>query len=147
MLCAPALRHGFRNLMKQRGAMLAKGRLLGVQFETMFTDGLYLECGRSAVEAARLGAGPSLLECMTYRLTGHSKGDPRVYRTREEEAQAAKNDPIVRLENRLRAEATVTDAMLERCQAAARETIDACVAFAEESPAADARRFRAGLFA
>ena len=49
----PAFAPGFRNLMKQRGAMLAKGRLLGVQFETMFTDGLYLECGRSAVEAAR----------------------------------------------------------------------------------------------
>ena len=100
-----------------------------------------------AVEAARLGAGPSLLECMTYRLTGHSKGDPRVYRTREEEAQAAKNDPILRLENRLRAEATVTDAMLEQCRTAARETIDACVAFAEASPAADARRFRSRLFA
>ena len=39
--------------MKQRGGMLAKGRLLGVQYEAMFTDGLYLECGRSAVAAAR----------------------------------------------------------------------------------------------
>ena len=52
VLCAEALKDGFRNLMKQRGAMLAKGRLLGVQFETMFTDGLYLECGRTAVAAA-----------------------------------------------------------------------------------------------
>ena len=48
-----ALKPGFRNLMKQRGAMLAKGRLLGVQFEAMFTDGLYLQCGRNAVAAAR----------------------------------------------------------------------------------------------
>ena len=48
-----AIKPGFRNLMKQRGALLAKGRLLGVQFETMFTGGLYLECGRSAVNAAR----------------------------------------------------------------------------------------------
>ena len=39
--------------MKQRGAMLAKGRLLGVQFEAMFTDDLYLECGRNAIAAAR----------------------------------------------------------------------------------------------
>ena len=53
VIANPAFKSGFRNLMKQRGAMLAKGRLLGVQFETMFTDGLYLECGRSAVEAAR----------------------------------------------------------------------------------------------
>ena len=43
----------FRNVMKQRGGMLAKGRLLGVQFEEMFADGLYHECGRAAVGAAR----------------------------------------------------------------------------------------------
>ncbi len=48
-----AYQPGFRNLMKQRGAMLAKGRLLGVQFEAMFTDGLYLECGKTAIAAAR----------------------------------------------------------------------------------------------
>lgn len=49
----PRLKPCFRNVMKQRGGMLAKGRLLGVQFEAMFTDGLYLECGRNAVAQAR----------------------------------------------------------------------------------------------
>ncbi|MBE6997610.1 MAG: low specificity L-threonine aldolase [Ruminococcaceae bacterium] len=44
---------GFRNLTKQHGGLLAKGWLLGAQFETMFTDGLYLACGRAAVESAR----------------------------------------------------------------------------------------------
>lgn len=39
-------------LVKQHGALLAKGRLLGVQFEAMFTDGLYFEIGRKAVEQA-----------------------------------------------------------------------------------------------
>ena len=53
VICADALKPCFRNVMKQRGGMLAKGRLLGVQFETMFTDGLYLTCGRHAVDAAR----------------------------------------------------------------------------------------------
>ncbi len=47
------LKPDFRNLIKQRGGMLAKGRLLGVQFETMFEDGLYLECGRHGVTEAR----------------------------------------------------------------------------------------------
>ena len=47
------LKPDFRNLIKQRGGMLAKGRLLGVQFETMFEDGLYLECGRRGVTEAR----------------------------------------------------------------------------------------------
>ena len=49
----PRLKPCFRNVMKQRGGMLAKGRLLGVQFEAMFTDGLYLACGENAVAAAR----------------------------------------------------------------------------------------------
>ena len=42
----------FLTLVKQHGALLAKGRLLGVQFDTLFTDGLYLEISRNAIEAA-----------------------------------------------------------------------------------------------
>lgn len=54
----PALNKDFRYLIKQRGGMLAKGRLLGIQFETLFTDGLYFQIGRHAVrEAQRLAAG------------------------------------------------------------------------------------------
>lgn len=49
----PALRKDFRYHMKQRGGMLAKGRLLGIQFETLFADGLYYEIGRHAVSQAR----------------------------------------------------------------------------------------------
>lgn len=45
----------FRYNIKQRGGMLAKGRLLGIQFETLFTDGLYEEISRHAdIEAMRL---------------------------------------------------------------------------------------------
>ena len=39
--------------IKQHGALLAKGRLTGVQFEALFTDGLYFEIGRQAIETAR----------------------------------------------------------------------------------------------
>ena len=39
--------------IKQHGALLAKGRLTGVQFETLFTDGLYFEIGRQAIETAQ----------------------------------------------------------------------------------------------
>ena len=42
----------FPTLIKQRGAMLAKGRLLGVQFDALFTDGLYFAIGRHAIEKA-----------------------------------------------------------------------------------------------
>ena len=47
-----ALKRDFRYIMKQRGAMLAKGRLLGIQFEALFEDGLYFEISRHATELA-----------------------------------------------------------------------------------------------
>ena len=48
----PDLLKNFIPLVKQHGALLAKGRLLGVQFETLFTDGLYMEISRHAVNMA-----------------------------------------------------------------------------------------------
>ena len=48
----PALKEDFRYLIKQRGGMLAKGRLLGVQFGALFEDGLYFELGDHAVRLA-----------------------------------------------------------------------------------------------
>ncbi len=48
----PALAHDFRYNIKQNGGMLAKGRLLGIQFEVLFEDGLYLRAARHAVEQA-----------------------------------------------------------------------------------------------
>ncbi len=44
----------FVNLLKKHGALLAKGRLPGIQFDTLFTDGLYLELGRHAMRMAEL---------------------------------------------------------------------------------------------
>ncbi len=58
-LCGEAVvfpRHGrpphFTNAVKKRGALLAKGRLLGVQFDALFTDGLYYRIGRHEAETA-----------------------------------------------------------------------------------------------
>lgn len=48
----PELLPHFFTLVKQHGALLAKGRLLGVQFETLFTDGLYLRIARRAITTA-----------------------------------------------------------------------------------------------
>ena len=48
----PGLIPHFFTLVKQHGALLAKGRILGIQFETLFTDGLYFEVGRTAVSFA-----------------------------------------------------------------------------------------------
>ena len=47
-----ALKKDFRYFIKQNGGMLAKGRLLGIQFQTLFEDGLYFELSRHAVSLA-----------------------------------------------------------------------------------------------
>lgn len=52
VICNPALRRDFRYLIKQKGGMLAKGRLLGIQFDTLFTDGLYFEISKHADKLA-----------------------------------------------------------------------------------------------
>ncbi len=57
VLCDPARWPHFRYHIKQRGAMLAKGRLLGVQFQALFEDGLYLSLGRRGnAQAQRMKA-------------------------------------------------------------------------------------------
>lgn len=48
----PEIQRDFRSIMKQKGALLAKGRVLGVQFETLFKDNLYFEISEYAVEQA-----------------------------------------------------------------------------------------------
>lgn len=53
VITRPELLPHFFTLVKQHGALLAKGRLLGVQFETLFTDGLYLRIARQAISTAR----------------------------------------------------------------------------------------------
>ncbi|MBQ8304767.1 MAG: low specificity L-threonine aldolase [Blautia sp.] len=49
----PAALPAFFTIIKQHGALLAKGRLLGLQFDVLFTDGLYERIGRPAIEAAQ----------------------------------------------------------------------------------------------
>lgn len=52
VIANPELRKDFRYMIKQGGGMLAKGRLLGIQFETLFTDGLYMRLAQHAVSEA-----------------------------------------------------------------------------------------------
>ena len=52
VICNPALKKDFRYCMKQSGAMLAKGRLLGIQFDTLFTDDLYFKIADQADKLA-----------------------------------------------------------------------------------------------
>ncbi len=52
VICNESLKEDFRYIMKQKGGMLAKGRLLGVQFDELFTDGLYFEISAHAIRLA-----------------------------------------------------------------------------------------------
>ena len=52
IICNDSLKKDFRYIMKQRGGMLAKGRLLGIQFETLFENNLYYEISKHAIDMA-----------------------------------------------------------------------------------------------
>jgi TPP-dependent pyruvate/acetoin dehydrogenase alpha subunit len=92
---------------------------------------------RQAAERARRGAGPTFIECLTYRQCGHSRSDPRTYRAKEEEAAWKLKDPI----DTYRAWLTQTQPgaaeALEVIQAEVTATIQAAIDFAETSPLPD----------
>jgi TPP-dependent pyruvate/acetoin dehydrogenase alpha subunit len=86
------------------------------------------EAAATAVTHARGGGGPTLLECKTYRFTGHSRSDARGYRTREEEQDWAQRDPLLVLAERLDVDT------VERLEAEVRAELDEAVEFARNSP-------------
>lgn len=92
------------------------------------------EATREAVERARRGEGPVLIECKTYRWKGHSKSDQERYRTREEVEAWKKKEPIARFRSKLIEEGVITREEAERIEKEARETIEEAVRFAQESP-------------
>ena len=59
------------------------------------------EAAKQAVARAREGQGPTLLELLTYRITGHSRRDPCLYQPKEEKKQAVAAEPIGRFEQYL----------------------------------------------
>ena len=93
------------------------------------------EAAVAAVERARGGDGPSLIECMTYRYYGHHQGDdPHRYRTPEEEQAARERDCIRSFRERMLGQELLLPAELDTIEAANRKRIDEAVAFAESSP-------------
>jgi pyruvate dehydrogenase E1 component alpha subunit len=92
------------------------------------------EAAGEAIARARRGEGPTLLECKTYRLCGHSRSDPRTYRSKEEEAMWEEKDPIPALGQRLKDLELATDETLASIEQEVVTLVDDAVAFAEESP-------------
>lgn len=92
------------------------------------------EASFQAVERARRGEGPSLIECKTYRIRGHSKSDRNLYRTKEEIESWVKRDPIALLEAELEALGLASRSEIEAIRAQVEDEIAEGLAFAEASP-------------
>ncbi len=114
-------------------------------------DGMdLLEVRRTAAECidhVRTGAGPVLLELETYRFCGHSKNDPRLYRSREEEGMWAQRDCIALLGRRLREEFGVSPDCLESIRLEVDADIQRAVAEAEAAPSGDDLCALGGVYA
>jgi TPP-dependent pyruvate/acetoin dehydrogenase alpha subunit len=95
------------------------------------------EAAREAVDRARSGGGPTLMECVTYRIRGHFEGDPQAYRTEAEVEQWKGRDPLARLEERLRSMTSSFDEDKESIMSDIRQRIERAVEFAESSPLPD----------
>jgi pyruvate dehydrogenase E1 component alpha subunit len=95
--------------------------------------GVY-EVASEAVERARAGGGPTLVELLTYRITGHSRRDPCLYQPEEERRQAAEREPIGRFAARLTADGVATQEALEAIGADVDAEIEAAVRSAMAAP-------------
>lgn len=85
-----------------------------------------------AVQRARSGGGPTLIEIRTLRLEGHFVGDVQQYRPEEELQTALRNDPIPRFRARLLAEGLADEAELVRLESGARAEVDAWIQHARD---------------
>jgi pyruvate dehydrogenase E1 component alpha subunit len=87
-----------------------------------------------AVNRARQGEGPTLIECKTYRQKGHSRFDPAAYRPKNEVEEWLKKDPISRFKARLIEMSALTEKEDEKLRREAAATVEEAVKFAMESP-------------
>ena len=93
-----------------------------------------LEATSAAVRRARAAEGPTLLECMTYRITGHSRRDPCNYQPEEERKEALQKEPIRRFADYLMSGGIIDQAGLDGIRAEVDAEIERAVASALAAP-------------
>lgn len=93
-----------------------------------------LEATVRAVEGARRGSGPTLIECLTYRHGGHSRSDPATYRPKTEVKEWLQKDPITAFRARLIDMGILTEKQVEKTEREVAFEIDRAVEFAARSP-------------
>ena len=100
-----------------------------------------------AVDRARKGEGPSIVECKTYRIRGHYEGDIQLYRIKEEIDEWRKKDPIDRFRKRLMEEKVLSAEADNEITSRVKQEIAEAVEFAKESPYPEPEEALEDLFA
>jgi TPP-dependent pyruvate/acetoin dehydrogenase alpha subunit len=104
----------------------------GVHIADNDTMALY-EAAGEAVERARRGEGPTLIEVETYRYFGHFQGDAEVYRPSGEVASLKEKDPIPRFRDQLVAGGHMTEDEASAIESSVKQEVDDAYAFARDS--------------
>jgi pyruvate dehydrogenase E1 component alpha subunit len=94
------------------------------------------DTAETAIERARAGNGPSLLELQVHRRMGHFMGDAEAYRPDTDKEWAEKQDPIPKLAADMR-DAGVEDSRIDELEASARERVEAAIEWAKDQPLPD----------
>ncbi len=130
--------------LSQRGASF---NIPGEQVDAMDVRAVY-EAGKRAVDRARAGEGPFILEMLTYRYRGHSMSDPAKYRSRDEvQKMKTENDPIDRVMARLLNDWQVSPDELKEIDKRIRATVVGAVDFATASPEPEAAELYTDVYA
>jgi pyruvate dehydrogenase E1 component alpha subunit len=102
---------------------------------------------QEAVERARAGEGPTLIECLTYRFRGHSLADPDELRSKDEKELWFSRDPIKLLAKHMMEKKLASAEDLKAIDKKIQETIDEAVQFAQDSPEPDPSELYRFVFA
>jgi pyruvate dehydrogenase E1 component alpha subunit len=121
-------------------ALYTRGEAFGIPGEQV--DGMDVlkveEAGKRAMEHARSGQGPYILEVLTYRYRGHSMSDPAKYRTRDEVSKMREErDPIDTLRKTMLSENLADEDRFKGIDKDVKARINAAAEFAQESPEPD----------
>nr|HET6903390.1 thiamine pyrophosphate-dependent dehydrogenase E1 component subunit alpha [Ktedonobacteraceae bacterium] len=92
------------------------------------------EAAQEAINRARRGQGPSLLECKTYRYNGHFEGDQQLYKTDALQQSMLARDPITNFRSLTTQQGLLTTEELDAIDAHVKENIEHAVSFADQSP-------------
>jgi acetoin:2,6-dichlorophenolindophenol oxidoreductase subunit alpha len=132
-------------------AVKISDRALGYNIPGVTVDGndpvAMYAAAREAIERARAGEGPTLIEAKTYRFMGHVFGDADGYMDKDEKKAAIERDPVPAMRARLLEEGVATESALAEMEARIAGEIEAAVEFALGSPVPSIEELNRDVFA